>query len=488
MQRLRKQLRWFDRRYPDLPVWVWAPLFALAVANWLTGLPVSYAIDETGGYYVASAGPVEAVRRAAAHTGQSLLFQFVASFFLWPLDSPYREAVSRIPSLLSLAGATWMIYRAGERWSGRGAGVVAAVLFASIPGVAAIGIQMRQYGLLWLLASAYLWFFWSWCTEGRRGDFWWSRLALGLCVSAHFLAGLLLAVDFVLVIWRRRLSLVYVAATAAAVLVPIVPIALALPEKLTEAGTWRYGRLFPFTVWDLGGYLPLRLTLGLALAGLAARWLWPRVWRKAIATRDWKLFLWAWLLLIPAALWLLNEWSETWQVRYLLLASPAAVLLAGTAFARLAPSARAAALALPLLAVLPLRLLLPAGAENFRLASEVVADLNLYEVSPLLAPSWFVEAHVDDAAAFHRRYPSVWGHLIAYPVPNPVYPLPVWYSERHVEPALTRLLAGPLQGQKRLLVAATAWTRAFQRPLEASGFRIRLNPVGRGIVVAECVR
>ena len=486
---LQRHLRLWDFRHASPPPYYWVPLMLLAVANWLPGLAASYAIDETGGYYVASAGPLEAVRRSIHHTGQSPAYGVVLSIFLWPLESPYWEAASRIPSLLGLAGATWMIYRLGERFVARGAGLAAALIFAAIPGVASVGMQARQYGLLWFTATAYLWVFWTWFTENRPRDLWVSRLLLALCISFHYLAVLLVGVELLTVLLARRFTARYAAATALAAAGAMLPVLFVLPGKLAEAGLWRYSHLMRHNYWNLDGQLPLRLTVGLALTWLAARLLWPRVSRPLRATAAWRIFLLSWAVLMPLALALLSLWSETFQVRYVLLAAPAAALLAADALARLAPSARALALLVPLVAVLvPGRLLAPGGEVDFRSASETIAGLSLYENSPLLVPSWFVEAHVTGADALYRDYPGLYGHLFAYPVPNAVHPLPAWYSDRHLEPALAQLLDGTLKGEKRLLVALTPWTRAFHRPFTERGWRVRLHTVQWNLVVAECVR
>lgn len=493
MRRWITQLRVWDLYRPAGPAFVWGPLLALAVANWLTGLTGSYEIDETGTFTLARDGPLEAFRRTAGLAGQSPLYHFIASLFLWPLEPPYREAVSRLPSMCGLAGATWMLYRTGERWVGRGAGWVAALLFASIPGVATVGMQMRPYGVLWCAATVHLWFCWKWFSGRRPADLWWSRASLTLCIACHYLAVLLAAVELLHALWRRRLSVRYCAATVLAVLVAVSPALLGVRKTLAQVSAWRYSDLFPMNPWNLGGQLPLRLTLGLALTWLAARLVWGRVSRRSVATAEWRWWLGSWAVLYPAVLWALHFWSEAFHVRYLMLAAPPAALLVADAFLRLAPGVRTVAVAIPLLLVLSMRLWFGgAGAHDFRLAAETVADLSLYEQSPLLAPSWFVEARVDDALPLYQRQPGLWGHLAAYPVANAVHPLPVWYSDPHIEPAIHGLLAGPLRGERRLLVAMTGWTPAFQRAFAAGGFQVRLHPVARdGVVagvVAECTR
>ena len=489
MRSLRRSLRLWDFYHPAMPGFLWLPLLALAVANWLPGLPASYAIDETGSFQLASAGPLEAFRRAVQHSPQSPLYHLILACFLWPIESPYREMVSRLPSLAGLAGATWMIYRAGERWIARGAGATAALIFATIPGVAVIGVQTRHYGLLWFAATGYLWFFWSWMAEGRRRDFWLSRLLLLIGISLNLMAGLLLAVDLLNVVLRRRFSLRYAGLTAGAAALALWPQVLKSRETVTAVGGWRYHHLFPHNIWNFDGQLPLRLTVGLLLCWVAARLIWPRVSRRVRSTEAWRVFLVTWLMVIPGALALADLRMDAWLMRYLLLASPALVLLAGDAFARLAASARVAALAPPLLAVLLSgRLLAPGGAQDFRQGAETVLDLSLYETSPLLVPSWFVEAQVADAQALYARHPALYGHLAAYPVPNPIFALPVWYSERLVPPALERLLDGPLKDHKRVLVALTPWPPWFRRTFEARGWRTRLHAVERGLYIAECTR
>jgi hypothetical protein len=284
------------------------------------------------------------------------------------------------------------------------------------------------------------------------------------------------------------LSWRYVALTSAALALALLPPILGLAEYARSAATWRYGDKFPFRVWTLGGALPLRLTVGAALAWLVARLCWPRLSRQIWLNPQHRLHLALWLALVPLMLWIMSRWFDVFHVRYILLATPAAALLAGAAFARLPSSARAVAVTLPLLALLGPRLFQPRAVEDFRHAAEVISDLSLYDNSPLLVPSWFVEAHVDDGAALYRARPALYGHLFAYPVPNEVHPLPVWYSEQHAGPAIARLLDGPLRDRKRLLVGPTPWTAWFRREFEQRGWRVTFHLAWYGVVIAECER
>jgi mannosyltransferase len=225
----------------------------------LRSLPSHYWLDETATFWTVSGG----------------LKNLAARCVVFPLSIPYAllvmglqrvfgtgEAVARIPSLISIALAAFILFRDVKvRW-GSTAGWFAAVLFVSQPEVLFIADEARPYALALLFAllstSLLLRFF------AHPGYLFGTLYALSaaLMLHLHILFGTVLAAHFAYAVfeWRRGRAPAarYLLASVALLAVLASPVALQLralrqnPQAHSFAGNPGFTDLitayFPFPV------------------------------------------------------------------------------------------------------------------------------------------------------------------------------------------------------------------------------------------------
>lgn len=136
----------------------------------------------------------------------SLFASYIGLFLAWSGCGFFRSAgdfgvkFASDPSMFYITGrllacavscaAVWVVYRAGLLLWSRRAALAGAALFAFLPSVVEAA-QYAKWESLMLLLSAAAWYFAIQIyREGRRRDYLLCGLALGLCVSTHYIAGL----------------------------------------------------------------------------------------------------------------------------------------------------------------------------------------------------------------------------------------------------------------------------------------------------------
>lgn len=122
------------------------PIVMCFILLYVPRLFAGFFIDETGTYWMACNGPIEALRRTSAWPGQSLLFSLVQSGFCTS-DPFWREAVFRIPSLAGTVLCAGIIFGLVIRFASPIAAGAASSFFLIHPIIAEVGVQARPYSL-----------------------------------------------------------------------------------------------------------------------------------------------------------------------------------------------------------------------------------------------------------------------------------------------------------------------------------------------------
>lgn len=247
-------------------------ILLLAAASWLPHLPSSLWLDETLSHWVIQDGLAQSIERA--DLGQSQAAYFV---FLWGWAQVFgtSEIALRVPSLLAMLGACFLLARLGAVLLGdRESGCLAAVVFASSWSVFRESVDARSYalGLLVLLALAASLL--RWLDTGGWRKAWLCGALAALLPHLHvfFALGYPALALYGLLRWRdspaRAAELGAVVLCAIAGVLLYLPVALALAEQASSysfAPTPGLYALFTIFVWPTP---VVGLLVGFAVAGI----------------------------------------------------------------------------------------------------------------------------------------------------------------------------------------------------------------------------
>lgn len=130
---------------------VYGAALMVSILVWLLAIRSPLWLDETGSYWQISAGLSQIWSR------QFETISFPAySYILWLSTKLIgtSEVALRIPSLLAMLVAVYLLYRVGERLFGREIGTIAAIVFCLNPIVVFEAIDVRPYAFAILLTNA----------------------------------------------------------------------------------------------------------------------------------------------------------------------------------------------------------------------------------------------------------------------------------------------------------------------------------------------
>lgn len=421
-------------------------LIALCLARlWLVPLPSSFWVDETGTMFV--------VRQGANHPSLAIAPQVTASIYFWLpraadallqllpaawLAPGVVETLYRIPSLLAMAAACFVIARLAKRLIHPQAAWFAVFACMSLRGFNYQAADARPYALGTLVAVLSLWALVRWLDSASWRDAFLFLLPAALLWRVHLVYWPfygIFALYAAVRIARKETDVTALRALAVfgalgLTLIPVLMEALAL---FRQAGA--------HVVVPAPGTSELwrSLKMGLIAECLAGAWLLGK-WRVARGDTIIKgssfALLAAWWLIQPLALfafsWLTG--NSVFVDRYLSIALPGAALMATVAASVFLPSR----LWKPAAALVGTAVLLfmghwktewpPHHDSNWRGAAAAVNRLQTATPLPVVCPSPFIEAR-----------PPVW---------NPGYQLPGFLY--------APLATYPVQGQLILLPFATS--------------------------------
>jgi mannosyltransferase len=281
-------------------------------------------LDETATFWVVKDGLREAAARSWAWSGQSVLYYSTAWLGKFLAPTLGLEVALRLPSLIAMAVAVWLVYRLGRRLAGRDVGAVAALAFICLPDVAFAAIDARPYALAVALLLGSTLFLVRWVDEGRAVDAVLYVATAALVVYAHYLFALALVPHAVYAARRiRMLVLLWCGAGA---------LCLPLAGQVLHFYKTRSTHSFA-TVPTAGMYFATIAPPVLAGAVLLALVLRRR--KSEVAPLPWK-FVFAWLLAPATLLFGLSLFTDVklFVPRYLLGCAPAAAILAAWAIVR----------------------------------------------------------------------------------------------------------------------------------------------------------
>jgi mannosyltransferase len=421
------------------PVWAWflPPALMLALGLWgISG--ASYWRDEAA-TMTAVQRPFGDLLRMMGHVDAVHGVYYMIMWAVVRLGGT-GEVVTRLPSVLAMAGAAAAVAALGRRLVSPGAGLAAGLLFAVLPQVSLYAQDAREYAFITALAAtgSYL-LVRAMTTAGpRRGWMAGYAVCLGVMGLLNVFSLLLVGAHAITVAlaWRRAgrsLAVAWLGGAAGAFVIASPVLALGFAQR---------GTLGWLTTPQLAGAVeglrkligPVSMLVALVLAAVIGTMLAANGGRERLRAA-WPPELFAlslpWLVLPPVVLIGVSYLSPVYTFRYVLFCAPAAALLGGAGLTALRwPGARGALAWAPVAAGLALVAALgipgqlkarsPDGhGNNIRAANAIVAahrrpgDAVLYlgtdtNYFPAAYPSGFVR--LDDIAS--RQTPSQAGNLV----------------------------------------------------------------------------
>ncbi len=471
---------------------VLAALLALCVMRlWLMPLPSSFWVDEMGTAFVVRHGAADPSLRAVPQVPESIYYVLprISEHFFGLSETAYR-----LPSVLALAFALWLIARIAATLIHPEAAWFAAFGCLSLHGFNYQAADARPYALGTCVACASLWFLIRWLDSARTRDAVLFVVAASVLWRVHLTYWPLYAVFTIYTLTRLIAKDTPVGGLHAGAaftvlgvtLVPVLKDALALYH---QAGA--HVVVSPPTFADLSNSLKLGVITG-ACAGAAAlnRWLrWPRV----ELTPGWAPFtlIFSWWVCVPLGLfafsWLTG--NSVFVARYLFVALPGAALMATVVAAAFVPQQFwkpvAAALGLGVLLFLGGwdHLWPPHHNSDWRLAAQRLNAESLGDDAPVLCPSPFIEARPPVWQPGYLMSNFLYAPLAVYRIQGHTYPFP-FESSPEAQAFAARLSEQTLSSSERFALyggdqAVRFWCGWLSARPELEAWRSRrLGPFG----------
>ncbi len=461
-------------------------LLLLMLRGWVSPLPSSLWLDETGLYYVIAGSWADFLYRMSL-TIQSPLH----STLLWGIFHYVggAEWVLRAPSVLSMLIAAYLVYKIGASLDGHEMGLIATTIFVALPETCALACQARPYAMGIAAGLWSIWLYLRWREERRLTPALLWALSLILVLYIHPLLaatlGLLFAVLLLLSFARNDGAavpqLIFSGTLTCVAALPILPYYLA---AIRQAGVYSHGRVPTFM--DLLERHPLGLLAGALCLSLAAVSLLPG--RLAISrfTVNGKatslLLLWAGVPVSALFLIARTTPAEIFALRYSSLALPAVALLAGLGIRSLDTRRTLLTVLTSALMVLATWGFAPQPQvsrfkDDWRAAARMLHAENYDPETVVFLSPMFTEAR-DLTRLTHPGYRDfLLSPFKAYPVPGRVIPLPQVPGPQFHQ-YLQPFLDGVLSRRAPFYVAGLGhWTDWFAWHLEPDWRVSQIHPL-----------
>ena len=308
-----------------------------ALGLWIPQLTSSLWADETVTHWIIKGSLHQAVSRASTFEGESPVYFVIAN--VWRRLFGSGELALRLPSLLAVAGAAFVVYRIGRRLADDETGILAAIVFVATPGMTFAAGDARPYPIaIFALAASTLALI-RWVDDRRGTDAGAYVVLTALALYFHYFAVTALIAHPIFVFLRDRRLLARYVAMVVAVGVLMIP---ALPH--IRSLVHRRGSLaVPVAVspTDYFTVLAPALLIGsIALGVLVARLRNPVVAGRGASRAGYHALAVAWWLIPPTILYAVTRAGSTtlFEPRFFFFATAGLALLVAGIMRRLEPA------------------------------------------------------------------------------------------------------------------------------------------------------
>lgn len=461
---------------------LWPPLMIAVVLLWLLPLGTSLGLDETGAWWVVKDGWREAVVRNRLWPG-SVLFDFIlVAVRAVAGDS---DVAMRIPSVLAMLGALFLLYKLATRLLGRAAAMFSCLVFVTLRDVVYVASTVRPYALGLLFVIAAMLALVNWLDYGRF------RYGAAYCIfaaltmHASYLLGVMFLVHALYIGARIRVGsasvrvghvlLVWLA--AGTLMLPLLPAVVS-----SSSGSMQHIYLDSPQIKDV-----LQTAVPPLLAGAAgmAVLLWcvaaKPVFLSALPKGMGAWLIAWWTFIPPATIFVLSVATplKLFAERYYIAYTPGLALMAGAVLNMIGPRALrltvAAALTVSAVLVFDVNEQAMRGTTDWRGAAAAVRTHIGAENTPVIGVPGFHEGYTLEGIADPAISDAIFAPYLRYSwggdlvrVPGVIEPKADAYLEKIVE---------SLSHQREFFVAGLfgseyyqMWLRGRTRPL---GFSFR---------------
>ena len=424
---------------PPAPAWAYPALCAASVVlYWLPRLNRGFWTDETGSFWAAHHGWAHLWPTFSVLPTQSIFYAYVSALFA--SDGLYKEPLLRLPSLVGMSLAAWLLFKLTRDIVGREAAWAAVVPFACCGAIVETAVNARPYalGLAVVMASFYSLRTWT-HTQTRRS--FWAYCAFSASVAYfHYLFAMIFPVQALYLVAARSAGrrFAWKRALFAALLITAAAVPLAAPIMMLGRASTRWTTAATPGALEFLELYPLHACLTVAL-GLMLFFILHREWFPAFRGLpfDDAVLLASWMLFGPLSLFILARSASfaMFATRYVIYALPPAFILLAWCISQVrnqrAVFALAAAIAVSAALYVPHMQTPPEWRTPIAEAQAAAGPS-----APLLIRSGFVESAVLDWRSEPRPDTHLFAPLIAYPVRNEVIPVPFFVNddaERYLE-------------------------------------------------------
>jgi hypothetical protein len=468
-----------------------AVLMACVLRLWIMPLESSFWVDEMGTSFVVRHGGADPSLQVAPQVPESIYYVLpeIATRLFGNSEFAYR-----LPSVLAMLLALWLIFRLAVRLIHPSAGWFVVFACLALGGFNYQAADARPYALGTCVFCLSMLFLLRWLDAGRWGDALIFALAASLLLRVqpvYWTAYVVFSAYTVMRLLRRDTPVTWRSAVLVfcGLGISLVPVALEAAALLKGASAHV---IVPLPSGrDLGNSLKLGLVVAVcAGAACIARWRrWPAV--EELPARDSLTTIGLWWLCPPLCLFAFSWLSgaSLFVERYMSIALPGTALAAAAVAAVFIPPAYWKRLALVFgLGILVFlghwnRLWPPHHGSDWRLAAVAVREQHLGAGVPILAPSPFIEAQ---PPVWRPNYPVntfLYSNLLVYRVSGRVYPFPFRYSSEAAEYA-SQLAKSTLPAAGCFVLYGSTrsigfWREWFEVRPEFAAWRIQdLGPFG----------
>ncbi len=469
-----------DLEKPSRP-WTVLAILAGAALLWLPGLGRGLWLDETGTFWVVSGGLEDTVDRSLTYQGQSPFYFVIA--WVARIVGQGNEIVLRLPSVMFMAVAAFLMYRLVAALTNRTGALLAAAVFVTSWKIVMEANDARPYALGIVMVVGAMFGLVRWFQTAQRRFAALYVVCAALTVYAHYLLGVMFIVHIIHAVEARRaatrvtlLQVVIAAAAVGVLLLPLVPQFLAV---LAKRGTYSWTGTPGLKALAMALVPPVTLA-GLLVGLVAARVIaGARIERQRRA--PW--FAFAWLLVPVLVMFCISRFTATkiFAPMYVIAAEPGVAVLAGWYLRGLRPAHGAPIVVLGLVAVSFVALRFrPFPREDWR---EAIAEINRLDPggsAGVMCACGFVEASQLDWLRDPERVKFLNAPLATYPPHGEILRLPDEVPELR-DYAAEKLIAFSPRHERLIFIgrgdSAVVWGPWLKSRLEPEQFQMR--PMGK---------
>jgi len=422
---------------------LWAITFVSGAVLWLRPIASSFWEDELVTWWVIDGSFREMLHRSYALQGQSALYYPLAWLVRHVGD---KEWVLRLPSVVAMVVAVYLLFRLATRLLDRELGRVAVLAFVLWPGIAFEASNARPYAIAVLVTVASVFALVTWLDRGSRGSMVVWIVLTALLAYAHIVFVLAIPAQILYAFARRGDGSTRVSARTIITGLAIVAVLdLGLIPQLIGIFDRRGSLILPTVLsfdW-FGNMLVPAVFVGALIVGGTIAWATSSLTLEPLRIeRSAAVLVLSWLLipLIVVGVLALTTSVRLLEWRYTLMVAPAGALLVGALLRAIhpPPARRIIAAILAVFTVWGTAGVLKAGEDWRWVASTAQAASGAHSVTllhPGLVESGQLDWFSDPEERSYLMNPTAY-----YSFPGPIVPVP-YEATTEGEAFLSRELA-----------------------------------------------